>query len=498
MVNSNHIISAIKSLKERGPAATLKRTGQILKKDGIDELLVKIWKSSLPDKEILLLNKKRGCITADKCRYLYLRISSPTSSKIILSWKSGDRTYTTRAFDLYEPSATWMFDLALIKASDPSGRINYFWNAGITNFGIILDKESVIEWAKFTEVPISSTERHASSIEIIDYPKIAHIEITRKCNLKCYMCRYGREEEVKKIGTGDFDIELFDKMIPFMQNVPNIGLFGWGEPLYHPNFIDFIKAIPELKDRGKPHLSTKTRPFISFTTNATLLNHELLNLLIRNKLDGINVSIDSLDEKNFNFIRKGADFNKVVANLRMLQALKKQQGIFYPAITIQSVAMRRNIEELPDIVRFAADLEITQIRVTYITVSTKGLEEESLYHHKDLANRVFDEAQKLAKRRHINLYLPPRFDSEVEPQGYCDEVLDMFYARAEGTVIPCCRATEYVIGDLYKQTPEEIWKGQKRRALIGKLNKGILEGMCKDCYKFTGNDINLRDTHIKV
>ena len=136
--------------------------------------------------------------------------------------------------------------------------------------------------------------------------------------------------------------------------------------------------------------------------------------------------------------------------------------------------------------------------VFYITVVTKGLERESLYYHQELTNGILNKTEKLAQAHGIDLILPPRFGTKVKTEGDCNEPKQTFYVRAEGTVIPCCVATDYIIGNLYEESPEQIWQGEKRRKIIDNLRNGILEGKCKNCYKFTGNDINLRETHIKV
>ena len=189
----------------------------------------------------------------------------------------------------------------------------------------------------------------------MDYPLIVHLEVTRNCNLKCYMCRESRDEEVKEIGINDLDFRILDKMVTFMQNVSHVALFGWGEPLCHPNFEKFIDAVGIIKERKGTRLLNAGSPFVNFTTNATLITEDLARRIIKNGVNEIVVSIDSPNEENFNFIRKGANFKKVVANLRMFQELKKQFGVSRPALSIEFVAMRRNIEELPEMIKFAVD-----------------------------------------------------------------------------------------------------------------------------------------------
>ena len=312
------------------------------------------------------------------------------------------------------------------------------------------------------------------------------------------MCRENREDEVKNIGLDNLDYALFYKTIPFARNVNNVALFGWGEPLMHPQFDKFIDIVSKIKERGDPWLVNKQKPYVNFTSNATLLNEAMIYRLIEQELNEVVVSIDSATPLNYNFIRKNADFNQVIANLRNLKKIKSERVVAYPLLTVAIVAMRRNIEELPEIIKLAAELGSKRVLVNYLTVVTKGLEQESLFYHQDLTNRMFDIAEETARQLGITITLPTRFGSKADARGYCDDVQEMFYIRAEGTVLGCCINTDYIIGDLKKDSPEDIWQGQSRKKLIDSLKKGTLVGHCKDCYKFTGTDINLRQTHIKV
>jgi len=499
MSKRTYINSIIKILRECGIASVVKRIHEIVKKDGTNELLNKLEVQRAPHvigREIPLFCGKEDNISADEYRYLYLRISAPSFVKIHFCWHARDDIYKTKLFDLIESHRIYIFDMALISATDKTARSDYFWWGDVTDFRVFFNNSSTtIEWSKFTKTKVGLADGHIPVIEVIDYPYVMHLEVTRNCNLKCYMCRENRDHELKEIGINDFDCRILDRLIPFMQHVAHIALFGWGESLCHPNFIRFIDAVSKMKESNH---SNVVKPFVNITTNATLLTKDLICNLIKCGLDEIIVSIDSPNRKNFNFIRKGADFNNVIKNLQNLQKLKAEYGVSHPKLTLEFVAMRRNIEELPEVLKLAIDLGIKRVLVFYVTVVTKGLEQESLYYHQELANHMFDKADKIAQANGINIVLPPRFGTYVDPEGYCNDVQKMFYVKAEGTVMPCCIATDVNIGDLHKESPEEIWQGERRRKIIDNLRKGVLEGKCKNCYKFTGNDINLRETHIKV
>ena len=185
------------------------------------------------------------------------------------------------------------------------------------------------------------------------------------------------------------DPRIFYKMIPFIEKADHLALFGWGEPLCHPNFKEFIEVIGDIKEKNDLASGKKNipyiKPFTNFTTNGYLMNEDLINSIIRSRIDEIVFSIDSPNADNYNFIRKGSSFERVIANLRKLQECRISSNQSSPAITIEFVAMRRNIEELPDMIRFVSDLNVKRMIVTSLVVATEGLEQESLYYCQDLA-----------------------------------------------------------------------------------------------------------------
>lgn len=453
---------------------------------------------------VALFDKKKSSFFLKKFRYIYIKICSNTPCKINLYWYANNQLYQTGDFPVREGTAIYEFDIAFTKAraQGQPDKNSYFQYGRINNFSIRCKENIDIKWSKFSSEKLTFKKDQAPVIQIIEYPSVIHLELTRKCNLNCYMCRENRKEELKKIGLIDLDPQIFYKMIPVIQNAAHLALFGWGEPLCHPNFKEFIEAIGNIKQKN--HLDPQkengpyVKPYTNFTTNGCLMNEDLITCIINSGIDEIVFSIDSPNEDNYNFIRKGASFKQVIANLKKVQQLKIELDAKNPAVTIEFVAMRRNIEELPDMVRLAAELNVKKIIVTSIVVSTKGLEQESLYYHQDLANKIFDEAKKTADKNGIAIVLPDPFGTESNLQGYCNDPYEIFYVRAEGTVIPCCVAANAVIGDLNREDPEDILMSRRREKFIDNLRKGTLTGNCRTCHKFTGNDINLRSTHIKV
>jgi len=74
-------------------------------------------------------------------------------------------------------------------------------------------------------------------------PKEIMLEITTRCNFSCIHCFRNMMSEKFT----DMSIKLFKKIIDEASNigVKWIVFSGWGEPLVHPNIIEFPKYVKE-------------------------------------------------------------------------------------------------------------------------------------------------------------------------------------------------------------------------------------------------------------
>ena len=191
------------------------------------------------------------------------------------------------------------------------------------------------------------------------------IELTSQCNLSCTICL--RQTWPEK--TGDMDIDTFKGLIPSFANLDSINLTGYGEPLLQPQLVDMI---------GIARAHTPAHCKIELTSNAILVDRSLAKEMIKNGLDGISLSIDSLDPKKFSQIRENGNFDSLIGGLETFRDIrKKAQKPFKIALSI--VAMKSNVEELPDLVHFAADREINELWLNNLLPPTELISKEILY-----------------------------------------------------------------------------------------------------------------------
>ncbi|MEX2688984.1 MAG: radical SAM protein [Candidatus Njordarchaeum guaymaensis] len=199
------------------------------------------------------------------------------------------------------------------------------------------------------------------------YPEVLQIEPTNDCNLNCIMCirRFWNEK------VGYMDLKTYEKIAHESFNkLKKVVLYGFGEPLVHPKFIDMVAIARKfLPDTGK----------ILFSTNGSLLTARKADKLIKEiGVDEISFSIDSTDFTELERIRKGAEAKKIFENLRyVLNSKKKAKRMLQVAIEI--VIMKKNLKELPKLIEKAAEMGIDKILVSHLIPFSRHISDEILY-----------------------------------------------------------------------------------------------------------------------
>lgn len=224
-----------------------------------------------------------------------------------------------------------------------------------------------------------------------DNPRKLNIEVTTRCNLNCDMCM----RKLWKEDGSDMTMETYRALLPIFPEIEAVNIIGIGEPLLNEKIIEMIRL-------GKEHLPPNGA--FSLTTNATLIDDALAKQLVSSGLDDIVVSIDGATSGTYNEIRKDASLDQVLTNIERLNKAKNKLGIQTPRIGFEFVAMKRNIDELPQVVDLAARYGISFIIITHLLPHTSVMNDQALYEYdSDQAIELFNAAEAEAKRRNLDL-----------------------------------------------------------------------------------------------
>lgn len=268
-------------------------------------------------------------------------------------------------------------------------------------------------------------------------PSELQVEVTGSCNLSCRMCLVAYRPRLGRSAT--MSIDTFRALLDDLPTIERVTLQGLGEPLLAPDLEDMIA---EAIGRGIQ---------VGFNTNGTLLTPERSERLIALGLHWLHVSVDGARAETFAEIRRGGRLEVVVTNLRGLVSARADAAKDHPRIQLNTVVMRRNLDELEAIVRLAADIGVDRLwlqnlshdfgdvsdDVAFVEIGGFTARERVIGTE---TTRRFDRVAALASELGLDVRLPG--DGEVMPRAAdepgCDWPWRGVYVSHDGTVQPCC------------------------------------------------------------
>jgi len=353
---------------------------------------------------------------------------------------------------------------------------------------------------------------------------------THKCNLTCPMCfkQYepGHNMHYPSLGLARFE-RIAAACFPTAEEVV---FTVSGEPLISESIEQ------ELQISGRYGVD------VCLTSNGTPLGVERLRRLVLENVSVLTLSLDGATAATFEKIRRGAKFDKVMHDIRLLTAEKRARGSRTRVVGHMTL-MRANVHELPDWVRLMHDVgcdactcEPVQAPATFHAMALESCP--------DLANRTFAAARAVAKQLGFPLSTPadlpvnaaeaasrhdggapPTFEELAErhapeppepaPDAVVAEVLaadrstiahprwqevdengpaqhapiDCPYAWSrtwinyDGSVKPCCHpGFVHDLGNIDRDDFAAIWNGAPYRQLRRSLRSGHAPAPCRDCY----------------
>lgn len=310
---------------------------------------------------------------------------------------------------------------------------------------------------------------------IANTPFHIQAEVTTRCNASCTICprSYGiaglsREE--------DMTFEEFARILGQFQNLKSIHLQGLGEPLLNRDIFRIIM------------LCKKRRLSVSTTTNGSLLTRDVCEQLVSSGIDRVCISIDTMDERKFQDIRRGLDLKTVVDNVSTLCKTRDKMGHSTPDLEIQAVGMKYNVEDLVGVTEFGIGIGASHVRILDLCPHGHGLatEENSLTNADPVKlKRVLTRCEYLCAEQNVR-FDRPVFSPSVNTRAKeaCDWPFGKCYVTVDGHVTPCCFLTNPDVesfGNLLQEPLRDIWNSKGYENLRYRIINGDLPQYCKDC-----------------
>lgn len=366
-----------------------------------------------------------------------------------------------------------------------------------------------------SQVLLANQALRRGTTHVRNKPFYLYLEITNRCNIACIHC--GRTHDPRyqeKSHVGDLPLTLIKKLEPIIPYATFVIPTGVGEPFLNR---DLIPTISFLKNLGAA---------VSITSNGTILNDRICGEIIESGLDKIVFSLDGARPETYNSIRAGADFDRVVGHIKNLVAIRDRVGSKAPLVEVEMIAMAENFFDLPRLPDLAVELGAIHLLVETLfehsgeaygkilqrqsltnidwkvaqpiweqfveSARRKGLALSSSLLQRDLRTvfRVPEEVAREGQRQTLQTpdYQTPTADHLVQIKDqkshfdkvFCTQPWSVLYVTWKGEVRTCC-FNETVLGDLNRNTIEEIWNGSTYQAFRRSILDRRVPSGCHDC-----------------
>jgi len=307
------------------------------------------------------------------------------------------------------------------------------------------------------------------------------IEPTNRCNLHCGICSHALfgVPKQKDLTFSEFKL-ILDRFGP---NVERIFLQGLGEPFFNPELNAMIS-----------HASQQGL-FVYTTTNANALTEEMIQGMISAGLNELRISIDTFDATLYENIKSGGKLEQAVTAIKLINIKKKENGVSFPVLRINTVVMKETMPGLGQIIDMAALLGIVEVSLIPLVVHGKGLATEehniSVLPDKGLQNLILQARRQAGE---LGIELVSGISTERHPSAMAIEQASVprcyhsMYVQSNGDLSSCCNLP-LRFGNIFENKLADIMSGEKMSMLRSFIQEN--KPSCHDCVNFAYNCINL-------
>lgn len=317
-----------------------------------------------------------------------------------------------------------------------------------------------------------------------ELPSTLYLETTNRCDSKCQTC-------IRTFTTleppADLTLERLVQIVAQHPTLKRAVLHGIGEPLLNK---ELFPMIDYLKGRGVA---------VTFNSDAISLTDSKIEDLLHSAPDEFRVSIDAATPETYSKIRGVSQFHRVVDNVSRLIARQSELQRQLPKVSLWFTGIRANIHELPDLIRLAHKIGVSEVYLQRLVFYDTGLavREQSLYGTLEATvKEAVEKAELLCKKYEINFHasgasaplqsLDPAAGSR--PWAGCQRPWTVSYVTANGNVLPCCispwTAKDYkgaILGNAFQEPLAQIWNGERYKVFRTSFESDTPPDPCRGC-----------------
>ena len=276
-------------------------------------------------------------------------------------------------------------------------------------------------------------------------PNVLFIELTRRCNLACSMCRGGMMK--------DHDLDMSEEVLRRIEEelLPTarvVDLRGWGDSLVRRDFLAIVERF------ARPGVQLRV------LSNGTIRKEENWKTLMRHNA-WVGISVDATENALLKELR-GARIEPIEQSVRSLVHWRDVYGNDPENVFLTVTVSSRNLDNLEDMVRWAHGLGVK--RVHMIPIHLYPSDPKTLGHCAAAIPPVFDRLHAMANKLGLKLQLGGAMTPDLVLE---DQLLDkcmhpwmytyITYAGDVGFCDHLIGRDDICSGNLLHNPFEEIW-----------------------------------------
>lgn len=337
-------------------------------------------------------------------------------------------------------------------------------------YNIDLPKTLARDFYQETEETVSENTQDFFLEEVQGRPLISSLqfELSSRCNERCIHCYIPNDKKNHGFDMPTAKVKSILDEFAAMGGI-HVTLSG-GEAFLHKDLIEIAKYCRE-KDLK-----------ISILSNLISLKDEQIEALKEVNLYLIQVSLYSMDPEIHDFITtvKGS-FEKTRAAIEKLVAADIPVQISCPI-------MKANRKGYDKVLDYAKKLKI-KAQTDYIMMARSDLDTENLANRlsleetEELLRDLIEHDVKYKEETLQQLPISDEIKFNLErymKQPICGVGYDNCCITANGDVYPCAGWQDYVLGNIYKQSLQEIWENSERVKELRKITQASFP-QCLEC-----------------
>lgn len=295
-----------------------------------------------------------------------------------------------------------------------------------------------------------------------------HIDVglSKGCNINCEYCFGSLQGNTYKEGMKNYFPR--EALLNYMESAGKAGVrsmafIGEGEPLLNPNVYDAIA------------LGKKSGVDISLGTNGILFDKGEKGRRALSHLSWIRFNISAATEESYERVHRSKSFAKAIESIKFCVDTKKADRLDV-TIGLQMVLTPSNVDQVVLLAKLGKELGVDYFVVKQCSDTTDS--ELGIYENLSLY-ATYENELKLAESISDEEYNVIIKWKQINNEGFrcykkCLGAPFLLYSSGDGKLFPCGmffeeKSDEFILGDLTKNTFEEIINSDRYWAVMEKM-----------------------------